>query len=107
MVQLYRRKGDDRLVNTQTVSSQRDAQIAVLPDGGYVVVWTDNGIATGDGDDSSIKAQRFDASGEKVGGEFIVNTATHDNQTFPFVATLTSGRFAVTWTDESRVGGDS
>ena len=99
MAQLYRRKGGDMLVNTQTAANQSATRLAVLQDGGYVVVWTDDSLIGGDSSDSAIKAQRFDADGNKVGGEFLVNTTTTATQTAAAVATLASGRFVVTWTD--------
>ncbi|MEA3054139.1 MAG: hypothetical protein QOG72_3042, partial [Sphingomonadales bacterium] len=106
MVQLYRRKGDDRLVNTTTLATQSAPSVAVLQGGGYVVVWTDDSRTGGDASEESIKGQRFDANGDKVGGEFLVNSATSNDQLDPSVAGLPSGRFVVTWTDPSGVGGD-
>ena len=68
--------------------------IAPLAGGGFVVVWQD---ASGEGGDSdtSVKAQLFDAAGNKIGGEFLVNTATTDVQTSPSVAALENGGFAL------------
>jgi Ca2+-binding RTX toxin-like protein len=107
MATLYRRKGGDTLVNTQTASSQTSANLSVLQDGGYVVVWTDSSQIGADTSGSGVKAQRFDANGDKVGGEFLVNTTTVAGQGTATVATLPSGRFVVTWTDLSATGGDT
>ena len=107
MVQLYRRKGADMLVNTQTANNQNTAYVAVLQDGGYVVTWIDNSLIGGDSSSSAIKGQRFDSAGNKVGGEFLVNTMTAAAQNSPAITTLASGRFIVTWTDASATGLDS
>jgi Ca2+-binding RTX toxin-like protein len=107
MAILYRRKGGDMLVNTQTAFNQSAAAVAVTQSGGYVVVWTDSSLIGGDSSGSGIKAQRFDGSGNKLGGEFLVNTTTAAAQATAAVATLSSGRFVVTWTDFSATGGDT
>ena len=39
----------------------------------------------------------FDATGAKIGGEFLVNTTTADNQFCPTITGLTNGGFVVTW----------
>src|SRR4029450_12469613 len=46
---------------------QADGQIARLPDGGYVVVWTDSS-RTHNPNGSAIVGQRYDSLGNKVGG---------------------------------------
>jgi Ca2+-binding RTX toxin-like protein len=107
MVQLYRRKGGETLVNTQTSSDQSAADVAVLQGGGYVVVWADSSQVGGDSSSFGIKGQRFDANGNAVGGEFLVNTTTAGGQVGPTVAGLPSGRFVVTWSDPSATGGDT
>ena len=53
------------------------------------------------------KAQVFDASGAKIGNEFLVNTTTAGQQSHPSITGLSSGGFVVTWNDSSGVGGDS
>ncbi len=107
MVQLYRRKGGEVLVNTETVNGQSTSNVALLPGGGYVVVWLDGSMIGADASGFAIKAQRFDADGDKLGGEFLVNTIVFDDQVAPAVATLPSGRFVVTWTDFSESSVDT
>ena len=58
--------GDDFLVNTNTDSSQRVQAITALNDGGFLVVWEDRSGIGGDDDNTGIKGQRFDASGNRV-----------------------------------------
>jgi hypothetical protein len=69
--------------------------VAVQPDGGYIIVWID--AATNDGQGNGIYAQRFDATGTKVGAEFLVNTSTAGDQFSPSVASAPDGSFAVAW----------
>src|SRR5262245_2320424 len=48
---------------------QGEGQIAALHDGGYVVVWTDGSKTHNPFGTSAIVGQRYDAAGNKVGGE--------------------------------------
>ncbi|HTU09635.1 MAG TPA: hypothetical protein VMG08_01955, partial [Allosphingosinicella sp.] len=104
MVNLYRRKGPDVLVNSETLNGQGGGRLSLLPGGGFVVVWHDLSQLGGDPSSLGVKAQLFDANGEKVGGEFLVNTTTTGDQFGPAVATLASGRFVVTWTEDLSAG---
>ena len=49
----------------------------------------------------SIKAQVFDATGAKVGSEFLVNTTTAGFQDAPAIAGLDGGGFVIAWVDGS------
>ncbi len=93
--------GGEFLVNTQTASSQYGSTITGLTGGGFVVTWQDYSGTLGDADGASIKAQMFDAAGARMGGEFLVNTQTTDNQYEPTITALTGGGFVVTWMDFS------
>ncbi|HEX8125062.1 MAG TPA: hypothetical protein VF548_05715 [Allosphingosinicella sp.] len=86
MVQLYRRKGADTLVNTETSSHQSAADVAVLPGGGYVVTWADSSTIGGDPTGVAIKAQRFDSQGNRLGSEFLVNGTIAGDQFGPTIA---------------------
>ena len=77
-------------VNTTTPGQQYDAAVAPLSTGGYVVIWDDN-------DRQEVYGQLYDAAGNKLGGEFQVNTTIPGTQFFPSVAPLTSGGFVVAW----------
>lgn len=86
---------------------QFNADIAALPNGGFVVTWQDEtgeaGVANAG---SSIRARVFDSAGAKVGDEFQVNTAATFDQADPSIAALGDDRFIITWTDGSGEGGD-
>ena len=80
--------GGEILVNSTTQGFQLAPSITALTNGGFVVVWVDDSGQGGDGSDHSIKAQVFDAAGDKLGGEFLVNTVTDGDQRFPSVAAI-------------------
>ena len=101
------RVGSEFLVNTETLSNQQQPTITSLASGGFVVSWIDPSGQGGDASGYGIKAQIFDASGTKVGGEFPVNTATLNSQQEPTIAALPSGGFVVSWIDQSGQGGDA
>ena len=73
-----------------------------LADGGFVAMWRSLGQ---DGDVDGVYGQRFDASGNAIGGEFQVNTTTGGKQYFPQVASLADGGFMAAWSTAGQ--GDS
>ncbi len=101
------KSGTEFLVNTATLSEQSQPTITSLASGGFVISWSDYSGLGGDASGSGIKAQIFDATGAKSGPEFLVNTATLNQQIQPTITSLASGGFVVSWTDDSRQGGDA
>jgi Ca2+-binding RTX toxin-like protein len=100
------KSGGEFLLNTATAGDQSAAVVAALPDGGFVAAWTDASKTAPDLSSTAVRAQRFDASGAKVGAEFIVNTFTEGGQAKPAVTVLESGRFVIAWEDPSAHDGD-
>jgi hypothetical protein len=96
--------GDQFAVNTATTTQARKPSVAMNASGEFVVAWS----GYSDGSEYGITAQRFDATGAKVGGEFAVNTYTTASQTDPSVAMDGSGNFVVVWSsygeDKSKMG---
>ena len=85
-------------VETYMTAAQQYPAVAVAAGGEFVIVWQSySGI---DPSDSGVFGQRFNASGQKVGGEFQINEYTTGYQRNPRVAILTSGEFIVTWSSE-------
>lgn len=86
--------GGEIQLNTTTASQQWAPDIKGLPDGGFVAVWQ-----SFDQDDSgeAIVGQRFDARGEKIGDEFIVNTSTAASQWYAGIDVARDGGFVVSW----------
>ena len=101
------RVGPEFLVNTTSLNAQNQPSITSLASGGFVVSWTDASGQGADASESAIRAQVFDASGTKLGTEFLVNTTTLGSQTNSTVTALSSGGFVVSWTDYSGHGGDA
>ncbi|HEY7112442.1 MAG TPA: hypothetical protein VIA45_05865 [Thermoanaerobaculia bacterium] len=89
--------GSAFLINTHTTGDQRSPKVAMGRHGDFVVVWLDESGEDGDG--AGVFGQRFDASGEKVGTEFQVNTYTSEGQAGASVAMDSRGGFVVTWID--------
>ncbi len=95
---------DEFRVNTTPLNSQVlqvSNSMAMNDAGAFVVVWSNFGP---DGSDQGVFGQRFNALGERVGGEFRVNTTTYDAQLGPRVAMDSLGRFMVTWTSRLQDG---
>jgi hypothetical protein len=90
--------GGEFLINTQTSASQILPKVTGLSGGRFVVTWTD-ASPVGDSSFASIKAQIFDATGTRVGSEFLVNTQVTLDQAWSEVTRLTNGGFVITWFD--------
>lgn len=88
-------------VNSYVTSTQAAADVAVLADGGHVVVWQSAGQ---DGHAYGVYGQRYDAGGVRVGGEFLVNTMTGGYQYEPSITSMVDGGFLVTWQDNGQDG---
>ena len=78
--------------------NQFESEITPLQDGGYVVVWTDvshtyNPLG------EAVVGQRYDAAGNKVGGEVKLSQFTSGDQFSPAITTLANGDVAVAFVD--------
>lgn len=93
--------GSELLVNTQTLGGQLNPTIGSLANNGFVIAWEDSGDMQGGAGVTSIKAQMFDASGSKQGGEFVVNAIAASSQKDPAIASLSNGGFVISWNDEA------
>jgi hypothetical protein len=85
-------------VNTFVTGIQSSAEVAALPGGQVLVVWTSLGQ---DGDGEGIFGQRFTAAGIRDGAEFLINQTTARNQSKPSVAALAGDKFVVSWISET------
>lgn len=96
--------GDEFVVNTYTTWYQIFGDLAVEPNGNFVIVWAGGYYC---GDRCEVFGQRFDASGNRLGGEFQVNSYTTGRQRVPSVSVSPAGDFVVAWEspgDGSRYG---
>ena len=89
--------GGSFLVNSFTSGNQYSPKVKSAPSGAFVVVWQSSGQNYPFG---GIYAQRYDASGRRLGGEFQVNSSTTGGQKDPAVAMDQEGNFIIVW--ESR-----
>jgi hypothetical protein len=89
----------DILVNTYTNTFQHNPVVATLTGGNVAIVWSSfNQLNSTSMED--IYAQILSPTGQKVGGEFLVNQTTNYNQRTPALAALSGGGFVVAWISE-------
>lgn len=86
--------GPEFRVNTWTTDLQRGADVAALPEGGFVVVWESDDQ---DGHSWGVFGRRFDAEGDPLSGEFQVNQYTQGHQFLADVSADANGEFVVAW----------
>ncbi len=91
--------GSEIAVNVTTAYPSASPSVAVLADGGYVVVWMS--------DQFGVLARHFDSDGTAIGGEIRINT-TGVGSSIRFdkspVVALADGGYIVTWTLSSSAG---
>ncbi|MCD4675651.1 MAG: DUF4347 domain-containing protein, partial [Desulfobacula sp.] len=95
--------GSEFLISTPTTDYSPHPSVAALDGGGFVVVW-EAFNQTGDGDSYGVFGQRYDAAGNPVAGEFVINTYTNANQHDAKVTGLDSGGFVVVWDSNGQDG---
>ncbi len=91
----------DVLVSTFTYTNnfQINPAVTVLNNSNVVVVWGSFDEA-GTNSLQDVYGQILSPTGQKVGGEFLINQFTTYNQHAPTIAALTNGGFAVAWVSE-------
>jgi hypothetical protein len=99
-----RPRGGEFRINTTTSSRQQDPAVGVASDGAFVVVWRSRHQ---DGDDDGVFGQRFDSTGARRGGEFLINSYTTGAQRAPAIAVAPAGDFVVVWHSVKQDGNDS
>jgi hypothetical protein len=90
------------LVTTTTAGDQVTPQVGMAPGGAFAITWASQNQ---DGSGWGVYAQRFSATGLKVGGEFRVNTTTANNQLNPAIAMDGTGDFVISWASYGQNGG--
>ncbi|MFG5384454.1 tandem-95 repeat protein, partial [Yoonia sp. R2-816] len=94
------------LVNEFTNGDQRNPSVTALEDGKFVVTWQSYAVQQGDPSGYVVKARIFDANGDEVVSEFVVNEYTNSWQVHPSITALTNGHFVVTWASKDAQQGD-
>lgn len=93
--------GGEFRVNSTTNNDQEFSTVAMDATGDFVITWSSNNQ---DGNGWGVYAQRYDSTGNPLGGEFRVNTTTQDNQEFSTVAMDAAGDFVITWSSRNQDG---
>ena len=86
------------LVNTSTSGDQTNPSITMDDTGAFIVVWEGAGVQPANVDADGVFGQKFDASGTKIGGEFLINQSTANVQDRASVASVDGDSFVVVWT---------
>jgi hypothetical protein len=81
-------------INSYTTLHQFGSAVAADATGRFVVVWQSG---EQDGSGYGVFGQRFDAGGNRLGGEFQVNVYTTGGQYSPVVAAAPDGAFIIVW----------
>jgi len=95
-------QGDEFVVNSYTTGDQELASLALDSRGNLVIAWECWWSSTEDG----IEAQRYDASGSPLGGEFQVESYTTSYQFRSAVAADALGNFVIAWESDGSGGTD-
>ncbi|MBW2992621.1 thrombospondin type 3 repeat-containing protein, partial [Candidatus Woesearchaeota archaeon] len=93
--------GGEFLVNTYTTDQQAFPSAAMDADGDFVIAWLS---WLQDGSNWGVYAQRYYSNGSTVGGEFLVNTFTTNNQDQPSAAMDADGNFVIAWGSDGQDG---
>ena len=80
--------GSEFLVNTTTTGDQDTPTITALANGNFVIAFEDGPFNSG-----NVRARLFDADGNAIASDFLVNTATTGLQDVPKIAALAGGGF--------------
>jgi hypothetical protein len=91
------RRGGEFVINSFTYGTQRRVDVASAPSGEFVVVWQ-TFYNTPSANQFDILAQRFAATGARMGGEIDV-TGDPQVQDRPSVGVAADGSFVVAWED--------
>jgi Ca2+-binding RTX toxin-like protein len=81
-------------VNTTTAGNQNEPNVVALPDGGFVISWEDDNAGV-------VRAQRYDALGNRIGREYTVHNALGPDDGGPQASVLADGRIAYAFGDTS------
>jgi hypothetical protein len=86
------RIGPEFLVNTTSRGNQETSAVAVDAKGNFVITWV--GL---DNSSSGVYARRYDAQGNALGKEFLVNTYSSSEQEQPSIGMDVEGNFVISW----------
>src|SRR2546430_7263787 len=88
--------------NTTTANAQSFPALAMDAAGNFAVAWMSSAQ---DGSNNGVYARRYNSSGTAIGGEFLVNTFTTNNQQYPGAAMDAYGNLVITWSSTAQDAG--
>jgi hypothetical protein len=97
--------GPEFQVNSYTSGGQSYPDVDYDALGNFIVTW-DSFASPADHDAGSVHAQRFDAAGAPLGGQFQVNSYTSGGQGASRILVNGSGNFTVAWVSQGSAGSD-
>ncbi|WP_349266997.1 VCBS domain-containing protein [Veronia pacifica] len=95
------KQGSEIIVSSDTSRNQWDPKVAVFSDGGYVVTWYAWSVYDGSHLDYRVFAQRFDSSGNKLGGVDTVHTTHKGDNHYPDITVLKDDSYVIVWQSEN------
>ena len=81
--------------------------VLALPDGRFLVTWTDNSQTGADTSGTAVRGQLFDATGEPIGANLVLSLKVDGDQGLAVAAVLENGRIVSAWQDGSQGDGSS
>lgn len=93
--------GNPFLVNTTTVSAQKEASVAMDASGNFAISWSSRHQ---DNSGWGVFFKRYNALGLALTGEVLVNMTTADDQVQSAVAMDADGSFIITWSSQNQDG---
>ncbi|WP_342347566.1 DUF4347 domain-containing protein [uncultured Nitrospira sp.] len=87
-----------KIVNTSFLGTQTNPSVTMDDIGEFIVVWEGAGDRPGQNDTAGVFGQKFNASGQKIGVEFLINQITANVQDRASVAMLDRDNFVAVWT---------
>ena len=91
------KQGTEFQVNTITAFSQTRPAIEFLADGRFLITWESWNQDDANPSGYGVYGQLFDKSGEKINGEFPVNTTVENYQWFSSIETFSDTTFIIVW----------
>lgn len=88
-------------INKFSVNDQVHPSTGVFSDDSFLVIWQSHGQ---DGSGYGIYAQRYNAQGSEIGGEFLVNTHTSGIQQRAKIGIFSNDKFVVVWEGDKQDG---
>ncbi len=90
--------GREFRVNSYQTQFQQRPDVTTFRDGSFLIIWdTFYNLDDPDYSATSVVGQRYNANGQRVGGEFIIDSLNGTSASTARVTTLSNGGFAVAW----------